>query len=360
MIRKKLISIRHSIKPKKPYLQKRFRFLKDALEHVPHYFAETMKTTPDFRPLPAPDRNIYVCGSGASAMQAQFLADLFQKYLGLPAIFSHPFSLKSGSMPKKGETVIFFSQKLSSPIREAIEHYRDRGIHVIVFTACENDEMPVDVQTYKFLPAHTYRRGEQMIVPVIGPITSYLQIIRYVHYLTSSHGIETHDNFDLKIQETLNEITNASDKFRHIRKSLRGNSLDIPVVVIGSGLNMVAAQHMAQTLTEGALIQAHAHEMENYTHGLRFYDRDEPRLFVILKNSDNSAYYDAVYSKSIFTEGHIVLELTASLPEPFRIFEYEMLGYYLLQYLIQQKDIDIRNYPGKFDQRTRGIHKTPY
>lgn len=342
-----------------PTLSKRIFKLDYALDRVSQYFEATADLTTNFSPLPAPSRPIYICGSGASSMQAQFLVALLQKYLGLNARFYAPFSLKKEIAPQKGETVIYFSQKLSQSTRDLINYYRKQGINVIVFTARVADNLESDVKAYKFLPPHAFRVGEQMIVPVIGPISSYLQIIRFVHFLMSYYGEHEH-TYDLDIDKILDRIRSSKERFKQILSLINPELLDRDVVILGSDIYMPTANHIALTLTEGALMQAHAYEIENYTHGLRFFDRDKPRLFIILNNPDNNDFYQAVYPQGIFTDDHISLEFFSDLPDPFKIFEYEMFGYYLLQLLLKKRDINLRKYPGKHDPRTIGIHKIPY
>ena len=77
MILKKHISFKNNILPARALL-KRLYVLGYSIAQTPLYFSATQQLDPDFKPLPAPDKPIYVCGSGASSMQAQFLVSLLQ------------------------------------------------------------------------------------------------------------------------------------------------------------------------------------------------------------------------------------------------------------------------------------------
>jgi len=293
MILNKQISFIDKTSQEKRLARKIFK-LDFAIDRVVPYFLETLTLDTDFKPLPALDRPIYISGSGASLMQAQFLAELLQRYLGLPARFYPPFSLKTGFSPRRGETVIFFSQKLSQTVRNLIDYFNRLGINIIVFTARGADNLEEEITTYKFLPYHSFNAGEKMIVPVIGPISSYLQIIKFIRFLISCYG-SLYSPFELHVQDTIEKIQSSKSRFKELSSKLNPDLLDIPVIIISSGIYMAAANHMALTLTEGALIEAHAYEIENYTHGLRFYDRNKPRLFIVLNNPAIDPYYQAVY-----------------------------------------------------------------
>lgn len=290
-----------------------------------------------------------ITGVGSSEAHAKFLSYLINTHTAYTAEFwplSHFIDLPPHT---RNAGLVVFSQGLSSNAQLAINQ-REAFEQCVLFsaiskkTAADDKKMLLqkleqdNVQHVSFTPDNEY----SLLIRVAGPLTAYFACIEWTQKALRGNVPPCPDFFFDALSESRLRGKHLAN--RALLRLLKQGSF----LLTRSPLSLFS-QNLAYKLTEGIFVRApQRYDILSFSHGPFQALCAQPAYgFVLLQDTPQDKQL-VEKAKPLLEQGtsHYFL-YEAKLPEPWSIFEYEMLFNGLLEAALPLSRADQRNWPGK-------------
>ena len=318
--------------------------------NIPELIARTLSQPVPIAPAELAKSTIVVTGAGIAAGPARFLATYLRHEYGLAARYCPPSAFAfEGSRPS-GETLIVFSQGLSTNAQMVLEH-ASHYAHVTLVTASTADasgtlaqrRVAELVEAGVQLVTHGPKREEGMLVRVLGPIASSLQSVRW------ATGFGKAANLKSSLKALASVVEAAQEEASKVITSVNPELFfgDVAFVTIGGYGD--ACRGLSWKWMEGLWTAEPAiWDILQVAHGplQTFWDRE----ITLIALTDDSQATDALLARLrgvIHPDRHHLIQLKAWTPGALGIFEHGAALDRLMLAALKVRPRDLESWPGK-------------
>lgn len=306
---------------------------------------------------------ILLTGVGSSAGHARFLAEWLSRELGLHARFVSTGSFAAQSPEThKGDVRIVFSQGLSPNARFALRGSGAFAECVLVTGVVADAAMASGVQDrVKFLeeardadvrivPLHAPTE-DGMLVRVLGPMLGYLAALRLGEAIARAAGAEEGPKrvgvelLCTAISKTEGHLSDVLGEEASLAGVLGG-----PLVLLTSGGYGEAVENLRTKVLEGmGLPLPPLWDLLEFSHGgfQNFYSQSGTAIALTRAGAPLEAGWMERARGMLDSGRHRWLELPASLPWPYCVFEHEAYFNSLMVRWLEERETNLWDWPGR-------------